>query len=150
MVGIVIATVGSVRGSGKILSTQRKGEAAMRNGSVGLGRRRWLQVWILVSAILMLGAGSAQAASSATTPLEPPTIAPIPTPDPSNLHALVPVDQYTVSRAEAEEAQSAESVEYYEQHFGVSSEVARSRLATQTMGAGLGSALRKQIGDAAT
>ena len=115
-----------------------------------VGRAAWFVS--LMAVIVMLGAASAQAASSAANgaPLEPPTVAPTPTPVPANLHALVPVDQYTISRTQAEASQPAETIEYYEKHFGVSSEVARSRLATQAMGAGLEAGLRKQIGNAAT
>ncbi len=102
--------------------------------------------------LVMLAAATAQAAESTQvdTTLEPPLSVSTPTPVPANLHALVPSDEYTVSRAAAEQAQSAQEIEYYATHFGVSPEVARSRLATQAMGAGLGSSLRKLIGDAAT
>jgi hypothetical protein len=130
------------------------GKPAMRSGSMRSGGLRWLRVWMFVSAIAMLGAVSAQAAPSTTTPLEPPIVEPTVTPtvtsDPSNLHPLVPVAEYRVSRAEAEASQSAEAVEYYEKHFNVSSQVARSRLATQAMGSGLASVLRSKMGDAAS
>jgi hypothetical protein len=115
-------------------------EAQMKKRLVGVG-----QVLFLTVAVVALGVTSAQASR-----LEPPITPVASTPVPANLHALVPANELTISRAHAEAALTTQSVEFYEKHFGVSAELAREHLITQAMGNGFAPALRKQEGNNAT